>query len=90
MTPTAYRYTDSFGTYYTDDISTILDTPGIEDWMPLYEQPGIDLIDLCIGPSEDDHLVWIASLKEKELGEGGEFSKTAVNAVLRKFYDKNI
>jgi hypothetical protein len=32
--------------------------------------------------------VWIASLKE--LGEGGEFSKTAVNAALREFYDKNI
>ena len=34
--PVAYRYTDSFGTYYTDDIKDILDTPGIEDWTPLY------------------------------------------------------
>jgi hypothetical protein len=87
-TPSAYRYTDSFGTHYTDDYNEILDTPGIEDWAALYEQPGIDLIDLRIRPSEDEHHVWIASLKE--LGEGGEFSKTAVNAALRAFYDKNI
>jgi len=88
MTPVAYRYTNSFGTHYTDDYNEILDTPGIEDWMPLYEQHGIDLIDLCIDLSEDDHYVRITSLKDP--GEGGEFSKTAVNDVLRKFYDKNI
>ena len=34
--PVAYRYTDSFGTYYTDDIKDILDTPGVEGWTPLY------------------------------------------------------
>ena len=42
--PVAYRYTDSFGTYYTDDIKDILDTPGIEDWTPLYA---------CLGNSSE-------------------------------------
>ena len=54
----------------------------------LKEAHRIYLIDLYIGNGTDIHNVWIGALKHP--GEGGEFSKTAVNAILRKFYDENL
>ena len=54
----------------------------------LKEAHRIYLIDLYIGNGTDIHNVWIGSLKHP--GEGGEFSKTAVNAVLKKFYEENL
>jgi hypothetical protein len=36
--PVAWRYTDSFGTHFTEDSKDILDTPGIESWTALYSE----------------------------------------------------
>ena len=36
LKPIAWRYTDAFGTHFTDDRREVFNVPGVETWTALY------------------------------------------------------